>query len=142
MSETKEVEFKNHLGQVLRPGERAVAVVCGTGRAELRVGRYLGRTENGNVSMEVHEPVKSRIHKETKTLFDDDPRKPAWPAYPSFARYGTPEYNRQRKVYDDRVKEVKARLAEIDSEYMDSWNIHIWNTTLQRNKIYPAESLA
>lgn len=139
MSKIQEVEFKNHLDQVIKPGDRALAVVTGSS-GQLIVGRYLGLNESGNVCMEVVHPFKKLVHKDTGTDFFLDKRLPAWPEYPSFARYGTSEYFEQRRVYDARFEEVRnARNKIQDEEYVTKWETQTMKTTLQLNKIYPAD---
>ncbi len=140
MSKIQEVEFKNHLDQVIHPGDRVIAVVTGSGRGELIVGRYLGVNESGNVFMEVVHPFKKLVHKDTGIDFFLDKRLPAWPEYPSFGRYGTKEYDEQRLVYDARIEEVRvARNKLQDEEYVAKWETQTMKTTLQLNKIYPAD---
>lgn len=141
MSKIETVPFKNHLDQVLNPGDRAIAVVCDGHNGNLLVGRYLGLNKSGNVRMQVKHKVKRRVHSVTGTDFYSDVRVPPWPEHPSlcgeYRAYSPAYYEAYAKFEHERQARADV-IAELQKEYVDKWETETGNTTLQLNKIYPA----
>lgn len=138
------VEFTNHRGDILVPGQAAIAVTCGMGRACLRVGKYLGvrkSTSYGQetrcVLMQVQNDVKRLVHKDTDEPWDDDAAEREFPR-PNYCDRNT--WGGEKSYYPASAAYYeKLRLVQAERGYVWKNFAEVGHTTLQNNMIYPGD---
>lgn len=129
------VEFKNHKGHVLKPGDSSVAVTKSAGQASLVSGRYLG-LRNGNCVMAVDKVAVKMTHDVTGEEYDwlAEANELPYPRYDYYSRDPA-----VRDAYNEKMAIRKDEIAKRRQGYSNKDFPYVGSTTLQLNKIYPGE---
>lgn len=157
------VDYKNSIGQTIKPGDDVIIVTTCTSRVNIKPGIYLGKKNDG-VSCRVLEHHTHYRFKETGedvkwNWYGHAKERGLLPEYPKYVpyagtpapRYGDPEYQQKyaayKEEYDAWSKQRQADNAEYSRKNQEAfaqyesfkvpYNRH---TTLQLNRIYKMDT--
>jgi hypothetical protein len=127
-------DFKNSIGQVIKPNDDIIIVTTCTGSTHIAPGVYLG-TKNGHVSCRRQYKGTQYRFKETGEVHEDFWQR--YPKYPQQGRdytsYNSPEYTKAQADY-------RAASAEFTALY-DAENVPMYRgTTLKLDRIYKIDT--